>query len=176
MIMQEEKISHAVIIATNELMLPNPSSFEKKAKRLLGIDVKVNESFRGSAKLYREYSHNRDYLNVEERRIIEQAKAYIQNNISTELSRDDVAKAVYMSSSHFSRLFKKEVGISFQDYVKQARLNKVMDLLNHGCKVSEAYTAAGFSNRNYFNEVFRKEMGCSPSEYIRRSGQLGEKV
>lgn len=175
-IMQDEKISHAVIIAKNERMLPDPSAFEKKTKRLLGINVQITELFKGSAEQYREYFHNRDCLNVEEVRIIELAKAYIQNNISTELSRDDVAKAVYMSSSHFSRLFKKEVGISFQDYVKQARLNKVMELLNHGCKVSEAYTAAGFSNRNYFNEVFRKEIGCSPSEYIKRSGHLGEKV
>ena len=156
--------------------IPEVAYFEKKAFELLGFDVHVTVLYQGPCEQYRVSSCTKNLLDIENSRIIERAKTYIQKNISSELSRDEVAKAVYMSSSHFSRLFKKEIGISFQDYVKQVRIKKVLELLNSGFKVSEAYMAAGFTNRNYFNEVFRKEIGCSPSEYIKGMGHRGDTI
>ena len=165
-------VYHAVLMAQNEEKLPNVSCFEQKAKLLLGFEVKVSVLSLSSAEQYGLVPHNETPQEISN--IIEEAKKYILNNISTEFNRDDVANAVFMSPSHFSRLFKKEVGISFQDYVKKARIEKVLELLKRDYKISDAATAAGFTNKNYFNEVFKKEIGCSPSEFKKYGKYTGD--
>ena len=59
--------------------------------------------------------------------------------------------------------------MTFQDYLLQERIHKVMDLLEKDYKVQDAMKEAGFHNRNYFNQVFKKYTGGSPSEYKRVS-------
>ena len=98
-------------------------------------------------------------------RVIVKAKEYISQNLSNNISRMDVANYVHLDSSYFSKYFKKKVGMNFQDYLLQQRMEKVKLLLEQGYKVQDVIRETGFQNRNYFNQVFKQYTGCSPSEY-----------
>lgn len=98
-------------------------------------------------------------------KVIIKAKEYIAQNLSNNISRIDVANFVHLDSSYFSKYFKKKVGMNFQDYLLQQRMEKVKTLLEQGYKVQDAIRETGFQNRNYFNQVFKQYTGCSPSEY-----------
>lgn len=60
---------------------------------------------------------------------IHKAIAYIENNLTTNLTLEDVANHVYLSQFYFSRLFKKEMGISFITYLNQQRIEQAKTLL-----------------------------------------------
>lgn len=107
-------------------------------------------------------------------KIIKKSKDYIAQNISQNISRIDVANAVHLDPSYFSKYFKKKVGMTFQDYLLQERIRKVIGLLEKDFKVQDAVREAGFHNRNYFNQVFKKHIGCSPSEYKRENHRIEE--
>lgn len=98
---------------------------------------------------------------------ITKAKAFISAHLADPISRQDVAQAVYMDSSYFSRYFKKKTGVSFRDYLQNERIARVKILLKSGKRVNDACEQTGFRDRKYFNELFKKLTGMTPSEYRR---------
>lgn len=102
--------------------------------------------------------------------IIRMAKKYIDDNyMYKELTLSRIAEEYNVSTGHISRLFKKELGISFSDYLEKKRINKAVILLeedNH--KIYEIAEIVGYSSQHYFCSAFKKAMGISPSEYKRK--------
>ena len=82
------------------------------------------------------------------------------------VSISEVAAELGMSDSHISRMFRRETGQTFEQFLigKRIELAKrlLLDPLN---KVSEVARRCGFSDPSYFARVFRKVLGCSPGEY-----------
>ena len=65
-----------------------------------------------------------------------------------------------------SRLFKKEVGINFVDYLTRIQTRKSIELLcQNDMKIYEIAERVGYSSQHYFSSVFKKEMGMSPIDY-----------
>ena len=91
---------------------------------------------------------------------------YINNNFSQEdLNRAAVAKIMHMSPTHFSKIFHKMVGISFQEYLLNTRLNYANGMLKmSGMTISEIAAASGFGSESYFSKVFKKRFGVSPGK------------
>lgn len=82
------------------------------------------------------------------------------------LSLTGVAKEFYMNSSYLSRIFKKETGMSFVEYLTSLRIEKAKTLLKDSdLKIYEIAEKIGISNSNYFGILFKKKVGCSPLEY-----------
>ncbi len=101
--------------------------------------------------------------------LAEKVKAYIQEHLAEDLSRDLLAGEVYLNPNYLSRLFHQETGQSLVDYITSRRLEKVKQLLRDtSLSVTEAAGRLGYTNMPYFSRVFRKEAGCSPVEYRRR--------
>ncbi|MCY1251201.1 HTH-type transcriptional activator Btr [compost metagenome] len=76
-----------------------------------------------------------------------------------------------MSESNFSRLFKKQTGVSFVEYLTQLRMEKAKELLlRPDEKVYEIALAVGYQDSRYFSQIFRKYTGDTPSEYRSRFG------
>jgi len=98
--------------------------------------------------------------------VIAKARAYIQEHQTEELSLNQVAKAVNMSSYYFCKMFKKITGINFTAYVARVRIEKSKNLLlNPNLRVSEIAFEVGFQSLTHFNRVFKKILGQSPTEY-----------
>ena len=74
-----------------------------------------------------------------------------------------------ISPVYLSRLFKKEEGINFLDYLNQYRIDAAKKLLqNPQYNVLEAADMTGFKNTRYFSKIFKKNVGLTPSEYRKR--------
>ncbi|WP_270169446.1 response regulator transcription factor [Paenibacillus sp. SYP-B4298] len=80
---------------------------------------------------------------------------------------------MYMNPDYLGKLFKKEVGEKFSNYVMKARIERAKELICsvHDMKIFELADQLGFGeNPQYFSQVFKKYTGHSPSEYGRLAG------
>ncbi len=101
--------------------------------------------------------------------VIKDVKLYIEDNYSREdFSFQDAAGHVSLSVPHLSRMFRREMGVTFIDYLTSVRIRKAIELL-HSCelKIYEIAELTGYANQHYFSNVFKKNLGVSPAEYRR---------
>ncbi|MEA5047476.1 MAG: response regulator [Eubacteriales bacterium] len=105
--------------------------------------------------------------------LISQARDYISRNLRVQdLNLDSVSCHVGLSRIYFCKLFHKEVGVSFNNYLKHMRIEHSKRLLTEtNLKVFEISDAAGFSNAKYFCYVFKQEIGMTPLEYQKKHGE-----
>jgi AraC-like DNA-binding protein len=97
---------------------------------------------------------------------IQQAVRYINDNYRTEIRLDTVAKEARMSSSHFSRMFRKVMGSSYQEYLHNRRITKAKNLLRTSRQsVTEIARSLGFADSTGFGRIFKKLTGQTPSVY-----------
>ena len=101
--------------------------------------------------------------------VIKDVKLYIEDNYSREdFSFQDAADHVNLSVAHLSRMFRREMGVTFVDYLTSVRIRKAIELLHNGeLKIYEIAELAGYANQHYFSNVFKKNLGVSPGEYRR---------
>ncbi len=104
--------------------------------------------------------------------VIRKAMAYIQAHFQDDLTREDVADAVFLSSAYFSRFFKQKTGLSFIDYLTTVRMQKAAELLGTRMKVGEIARKVGYQSRNRFFVNFRLYSGYNPTEYRRQILQM----
>ena len=83
-----------------------------------------------------------------------------------ELSLQTLGNLMHVNAAYLGRIFKKETGSSFTDYLNHIRIEKAKNLLTEtNYKGSELCEKVGFSNYNYFYIVFKKLTGVKPTEY-----------
>ncbi|MDC7249424.1 MAG: helix-turn-helix transcriptional regulator, partial [Sphaerochaetaceae bacterium] len=71
-----------------------------------------------------------------------------------------------ISSSYFSKLFKKVTGDNFANYINKIRVKKAQELLvNTDNPITVIAMDLGFGDNSYFNKVFKKIEGVAPSLY-----------
>lgn len=100
------------------------------------------------------------------RGLIRSAQIYINSRPSGSVSLTEVAAHVALSPSYFSKLFKKETGISFVDYIKNSRIERAKTLLRStNKKVYEICDELGYQNVQYFTTLFKNMVGMTPLEY-----------
>lgn len=74
-----------------------------------------------------------------------------------------------LSPAHLSRLFKKESGGNFSDYLVKKRIERAQYLLRTtGLKNHEVAASVGFEDDHYFRQVFKKKCGMTPKMYRER--------
>ena len=96
----------------------------------------------------------------------------ILTQVSENLSREQFSSLTNYGSTYFSRLFKAEVGMSYTDYVLQARLLSARDLLRStDMPISEIARACGFHDVSYFIGRFREFQGMTPREWRENNGE-----
>ncbi|HCM90645.1 MULTISPECIES: PocR ligand-binding domain-containing protein [Vagococcus] len=104
--------------------------------------------------------------NVSERQEIIDALSYINRHLNEVITLDEVADHVYLSGYYFSKLFKKEVGKNFVDYVNEKKINRSKILLQDSTwSIDSIAHSLGFSQSSYFSKLFKKVTNISPREY-----------
>ena len=99
-------------------------------------------------------------------REIEAAVKYIHLHLHVPVTLEETAEAAGISASYLSRLFKKETGMLFVDYIQKERIEAACNMLTYS-----DYTAAQiseylcFSTQSYFIKIFRKYTGTTPAKY-----------
>lgn len=102
---------------------------------------------------------------------IRNAVVYLREQFQTEIHLPDVAREVNMSRSYFSRCFKDITGKTFNDFLRELRIDYAKSLLlNSNKAVQWIAIQSGYFNEKYFFKVFREMTGMLPSEF-RKSGR-----
>ncbi|NPV28643.1 MAG: AraC family transcriptional regulator [Firmicutes bacterium] len=103
-------------------------------------------------------------------KVINRVVGYIEQNYQLQdLSLKKVARAVYLSPTYLSRLFKKEKGMTLTDYINNIRVEKAKVLLRQNSQtIEDIARSVGFRDRSYFCRLFKKIVGISPTEYRSR--------
>jgi AraC-like DNA-binding protein len=97
---------------------------------------------------------------------IQQAVRFINDNYRTDIRLAAAAQEAGMSSSHFSRIFKKVMGLSYQDYLNSRRITTAKDLLRTSARsVTEIAASLGFADPTGFGRIFKKLTGHTPSAF-----------
>lgn len=104
--------------------------------------------------------------------IVSEAMTYTVDHLDS-VTAPDVSHAVGISERTLRRLFRAVVGLSWRDYLLQARLLRAMALLAEpGSSVLEVSIAVGFDNPSAFARAFARHGGETPSAYQRRVHSL----
>ena len=111
-------------------------------------------------------------LVVEERakransRYTEQCKEYIRKYYHQKIYISDIAKALGISESHLSRIFKKETGESIQEYSMHMRIERAENLLKYSeASLTEISEYLCFSSQSHFGKVFKVYKNMTPKQY-----------
>ncbi|MNO26341.1 putative response regulatory protein [compost metagenome] len=99
---------------------------------------------------------------------VSQAKLYIEDHISQDLSLQEVADYVGMNPSYLSVLFKEVTGETYIRYVTRFRMELAKKWLSSGLKVSEVSEKVGYHTYRHFSEVFKKYTGAAPGQFKER--------
>lgn len=91
---------------------------------------------------------------------------YIKTNLNEKISINSLSDKACMSKATFYRLFKRELGISPNDFILSEKINKAKILLTRpGAKVASISYELGFNDANYFIRTFKKIVGITPGNY-----------
>ena len=105
---------------------------------------------------------------------VDKAVDFIHYNYAT-IQVADVTRFIGFTRSYFSTAFKKEVGMSLQDYLTHVRLDHAKKLLlETDYTVQEISQLVGCEDSLNFSKLFRRHMGISPTGF--RNGQLTNKM
>ncbi len=98
--------------------------------------------------------------------LIEKVLKIMEEGYQVKLSQHTVANKVYLSPSHFSKIFNESTGMSFNQYLNRIRITKAKELLSlPNLRVDQIHSMVGFENRSYFGKVFKAITGTTPKQY-----------
>ncbi|WP_063567848.1 response regulator [Paenibacillus sp. O199] len=103
--------------------------------------------------------------------IVEQALSFTKEHYADpDLSIQKVCGHLHISSGYFCGIFKKEVQLTFLQYLMQIRMEAAKELLRSTeMKSFEIAGQVGFAEPNYFSFCFKKHIGVSPKEYRKQT-------
>lgn len=96
------------------------------------------------------------------------AVKYVNDNYCHRLSVNEVASACFVSAHYLSNIFKKEMGISPQQYIIDVRIKRAKELLSiKHLSITDIANSVGYSDVLAFSKIFSKVTGVSPTNYRR---------
>jgi two-component system response regulator YesN len=91
---------------------------------------------------------------------------YVSLHLDKRISLEEVADHLFLNSSYFSRLFKKETGETFIEYVTRMKMSRAKELLDQTSHpVGKICEMLGYDNQSYFIKIFKASVGVTPVEY-----------
>src|SRR5579862_9384658 len=93
-------------------------------------------------------------------------KELVLMKMEEDLSLDEMAQSVGLSTAHFARMFRKSTGETPHQFVLRQRLERAKEMLRApDARVLDVAVACGFKTQQHFAQAFRDVWGVSPTEY-----------
>lgn len=97
---------------------------------------------------------------------VHEAIAFINSNFANGLKLSELADNAHLSKRHFSRLFQKQTGMSFTNYLQNIRVDAACGFLSEGSSsVADIAASVGYTDMKFFHQLFKKKIGMTPLEY-----------
>lgn len=138
----------------------------KEKKKIKNLQNHLEKSDDSKIMLFKEYLSDGETSSSGN---LKKAMAFVHENFAEDITIRDVAENLAVSESYLSRLFKKESGYTFNDYLTKYRIKQACRLLDDPhIKVYEVADKVGYKNQRYFSVLFKKIVGKSPGEFKSR--------
>jgi len=116
----------------------------------------LKQAIQWTGQVYRE-SHNREIM---------ECQRYVYNHLDRKVSLEDAAAHLHLNPSYLSRLFKRETGENFIEYVTRMKMEKAKELLEISDRtIDEIAEMLGYDNKNYFSKLFKTYTGSVPTAF-----------
>ena len=98
---------------------------------------------------------------------------YIQDNLSSEITLQDMADHLGYSYYYISKRIRQVFQVPFTELLAQYRVADVKLRLDAGkCTISQAALASGFGSIRTFNRIFHRLTGLTPSQYLSQPSHM----
>lgn len=103
-------------------------------------------------------------------RIVDTIIQYINEHYCDDLSIAMLSEQFALSANHITNLLKQALGIRYNDYITQLRLEHAKELLiTTTLSVKNITSACGYYSQSHFTKLFVEKEGCTPIEYRKRN-------
>jgi AraC family transcriptional regulator len=93
-------------------------------------------------------------------------KELVHSKLEDDLSLDEMAQSISLSTAHFARMFRKSTGETPYKFVLRQRVERAKAMLRaQDARVLDVAVACGFKTQQHFAQVFRDVCGVSPTQY-----------
>jgi len=100
---------------------------------------------------------------------VQKTMAYIDANLSSDLSLSSLAKLMRVSPGYLSTLFHKETGVTLAEHITKQRMKAALQLLKSTrLQIQTVAQLSGFSDPNYFGKQFKRYYGLTPQQYRKK--------
>ena len=104
--------------------------------------------------------------------VVMRVVSYIKFHFKKKITLAEVADAVGLTPNYVGEIFAKRMGVSFNAYLMQTRLNYAKTLLMRGdCTVEDVAMLSGFGSQTYFSDCFKKQFGTTPTAVKKNAAQ-----
>ncbi|WP_312894862.1 response regulator [Paenibacillus eucommiae] len=104
--------------------------------------------------------------------MIGEVKKFIEAQYAHEISLESAARHIHVHPVYLSKIFKKDSGVNFIDYLTEVRVAKAKQFLaDTRLKVYKVSEMVGYNDPRHFSKIFKSAVGVTPYEY--RRGVLG---
>lgn len=143
-----------------EIFSPIDSSF------VFGNETTFSEIISYMGSLYGKTPEQMEKLRKERGRInVKEIREYVDGNFTQNMTLDETAEKFFVSREYLSKLFKKETGMGFQNYVTELKMKKAKWLLlEEKMAIKDIAQLLGYKEIAHFYKVFKKYYGQTPGE------------
>ncbi len=99
--------------------------------------------------------------------IVRKCVQYIISHTHSLITLDQLAKGSGYSKEYIAKLFRKHMGISISDFIRQTKIEEAKQLLIKGMSCSEVSSILHYNSQSYFIRQFKKQTGLTPKLYTR---------
>jgi AraC family transcriptional regulator len=93
-------------------------------------------------------------------------KELVDAKMGDDLSLDEMAQSIGLSTAHFARMFRKSTGETPHQFVLRQRVERAKTMLRvPDARVLDVAVACSFTTQQHFAQVFRDVCGVSPTQY-----------
>ncbi|WP_163539700.1 helix-turn-helix domain-containing protein [Gracilibacillus sp. YIM 98692] len=161
------KLTLDIKISLNALQHFENQSFNSMTSRLLQETENYQELQSLLMDIFHQYMDQVQKIDsISKNEEIVKAKKYVYSHLDQKITLKDISSHLHLNPSYFSRLFKKETGETFIEYVTRIKMEKAMEWLDNSTKsVEQISLELGFDSKSYFLKTFKKFAGISPKSY-----------
>ncbi|KIL40699.1 hypothetical protein SD70_11465 [Gordoniibacillus kamchatkensis] len=154
--MRLKSLQHYHSTFSSELMHQDVLELTSVRELELWLKDYVRQAILWAGQVYRE-SHNREIM---------ECQRYVYQHLDRKISLEDAAAHLHLHPSYLSRLFKRETGENFVEYVTRMKMDKAKELLENTDKtVEDIAEMLGYDNKNYFGKLFKAHTGTVPNTF-----------
>lgn len=155
--------------------LPGREKYEKHIFRFFSHSLNTQVPLPASLDELKKYFHDyaRQFLHRSENdRPAQMIIRYIQEHCCENLSIASLSEQFGLSANYISSLLKQELGISYNKYISQLRMNRAKELLISTTQsIKDITCACGYFSQSHFTKLFMEHEGCTPTEFRRQTAK-----